>query len=111
MHSGYFFFSIICRLLIFFVANLLGYDKNLNEIINIPNIKALCLMVSDKIFFMFSLYKLMLNIWPLGCGNFLPQGHNLNKHGRVLIGDATYQIPKVYALWYQRRRFFHGFPI
>ena len=37
LHSGY-FFSIFCRLLIFlnFLANLLGNDKNLNEIINIP---------------------------------------------------------------------------
>ena len=47
----------------------------------------------------------MLNMWPLGHGHFWPQGHNLNKFGWGPLGDATYQISKLYALWFQRRRF------
>ena len=34
------------------------------------------------------------------------QGHNLNKFGRNLLGDATYQIPRLYALWFQPKRLF-----
>ena len=30
-------------------------------------------------------------------------GHNLNKLGRSLLGDATYQISTLYALWFQTR--------
>ena len=30
-------------------------------------------------FFMFSLYKPMQKLWPLGLAHFLPQLHNLNK--------------------------------
>ena len=35
------------------------------------------------------------------------QRHNLNKFGRNLLGDATYQIPKLYALWFQPKRLFY----
>ena len=31
-------------------------------------------------------------------------GHNLNKLGRSLQGDATYQISTLYALWFHTRR-------
>ena len=37
---------------------------------------------------------------------FWPQGYNLNKLGRGPLGDATYQISRLWALWFQRRRFF-----
>ena len=57
-------------------------------------------------FFMFSLYKPILNMWPSGQGHFWHQGHNLNKLGRCLLGDATYQISRLYVLCFQRRRFF-----
>ena len=40
-----------------------------------------------------------------GAGHFWPQGDNLNKLGRGPLGDATYQISKLKALWFQRRRF------
>ena len=30
-----------------------------------------------------------------GVGNFWPQGHNLNKLGRGLLGDAPYQISRL----------------
>ena len=33
-----------------------------------------------------------------GAGPFLAQGDNLNKLGRGPLGDATYQISKLYAL-------------
>ena len=50
----------------------------------------LCLVISDKkMFFMFSLYKPIKNVTP-GAGHFWPEGHNLNKLGRGLLGDATY---------------------
>ena len=34
------------------------------------------------------------------------QGYNLNKLGRGLLGDDTYQISKFYAFWFQTRRLF-----
>ena len=46
-------------------------------------------------FFMFSLYKPMLNMKLLGSGNYLPKEHNLNKLGRGPLGDATYQISRL----------------
>ena len=42
---------------------------------------------------------------PLWRGHCWPKGYNLNKLGRDLLGDATYQIPKLYALWFQKRIF------
>ena len=36
-----------------------------------------------------SLYKPIKNVTP-GAGHFWPEGHNLNKLGRGLLGDATY---------------------
>ena len=45
-----------------------------------------------------------------GAGTFLPQGHNLNKFGSGLLGDTTYQISRLNALWFQRRIYFHVFP-
>ena len=66
-----------------------------------PNTKAIGSVVSDKIFFMFSQYKSIQNMWPWGGGggggggggaHFWPQGHNLNKLGGGPLGDATYQI-------------------
>ena len=40
-----------------------------------------------------------------------PQGQNLNKLGKALLGDATYQISRLYkyALWFQE--VFHVFPL
>ena len=35
---------------------------------------------------------------------------NLNKLGRGLLGHATYQISRLYALWFQTR-FFRFFPV
>ena len=35
----------------------------------------------------FSLRLVYLHLWP--------QGHNLNKFGRGLLGDATKQIPRL----------------
>ena len=42
---------------------------------------------------------------------FWPQWHNLNKLSRGLLGHATYQISRLYALWFQTRRFFHVFSL
>ena len=46
----------------------------------------------------------------LGAGPFLAQGYNLNKLGKSPLGDATYQISRLEALRFQRRRLFHVFP-
>ena len=53
------------------------------------NIKALCLKVSDKIFSWFPYISLCKTCDP-AWGHFSPQGDNLNKLGRGLLGDATY---------------------
>ena len=38
-------------------------------------------------------------------------GHNLNKLGRGLLGDATYQIPRLYiGLAVSDKKFFSHFP-
>ena len=36
-----------------------------------------------------------------GWGNIWPQGHNLDKLGRDPLGDATCQISRLSALWFQ----------
>ena len=52
-----------------------------------------------------------MKIMWLRPGPFLAQENNLNKLGRGQSEDASYQIPRLYALWFQERRFFHVFPI
>ena len=42
-----------------------------------------------------------------GADPFKPKGYNLNKLGRGPQGDATCQILRLLALWFQTRRFFH----
>ena len=37
---------------------------------------------------------------------FLPQGYNLNNFGSGPLNEATYQILKTLAFWFQTRRFF-----
>ena len=44
-------------------------------------------------------------MWPLGQGWIWPKGHYLNKLGIDLPGDATYQISRLQAVWFQTRRF------
>ena len=34
----------------------------------------------------------------------------INQHSRGPLGDATYQISRLYALWFQTRDLFHVFP-
>ena len=72
-----------------------------------PNIKALG---QEDIFMFFPIYAYLKHVTP-GQGHILPQGHNLIKLGRGLLGDATYQISRLYALWFQTRRFFHVFSL
>ena len=37
--------------------------------------------------------------------------HNLKKLGRGSLGNATYHISRLCALWFQIRRFFYVFPV
>ena len=61
-------------------------------------IKALCLQVSEeKIFKVFLLCSYAQTCYPTRWGQFWPYGHNLKKLGRGPFGNATYQIPKLYA--------------
>ena len=46
---------------------------------------------------------------PWGVAIFGPWS-NLNKLGRGLPDDASYQISRLYALWFQTRSFFHVSP-
>ena len=52
----------------------------------------------------------MVYMWPLGRGQFLPQGYNLNNLARGSLDKAVYQISKGWAFLFQTRRFFKGFP-
>ena len=56
-------------------------------------------------FFMFLPILIYVKHVTPGAGPFWPQGYHLNKLGRGLLGDATYKLSKLYALWFQRRRF------
>ena len=40
---------------------------------------------------MFSIYKPILNMFPVGLAQFWPHGLNLNKFGRCPLNDATYR--------------------
>ena len=48
---------------------------------------------------------------PLERPIFGPRGIISNKLGRDKLDDATYQISRLKALWFQTRRFFHVFTI
>ena len=72
----------------------------------IQNIKALHFLVSEKKNFkVFLLCSYVSNLWPSERDQFWPQGHHMNNLGRGLLGDATYPISKLYAIYFQRRRF------
>ena len=46
-------------------------------------------------YFMFLLLNAYVKHVTPGWGHFWPKGHNLNKLGRGLLGDATYQISRL----------------
>ena len=76
----------------------------------ISNIKDLGIMVSvKKIFKCFPNVSLCKTCWPLGGAIFCPQGYNLNNLARCLLDEATYQISKPWAFWFQTRRFLKVF--
>ena len=60
--------------------------------------------------FMFLPIKAYVKLVTLRRGHLWPQGYNLNKLGRGLLDDTTYQKSWLYALWFQTRRFFHVAP-
>ena len=67
-------------------------------------------MVSDeKIFSCFHYISLCKHV-TLGVGHFWPKGYKLNKFSESLLGDASYQISRLYALWFQIRRYFNVSP-
>ena len=58
----------------------------------------------DEKFWNLSSMFLCSNIWPPGWGQFWPHGHHMNKLGRGPLGDATYQISKLWAFFHFQRR-------
>ena len=64
-----------------------------------------------RFFYVFSYISLCKTCDPVGEAIFGPRGHNLNKHGRGQLGNATYQISRLQAIRFQTRRFFHAFTI
>ena len=61
-------------------------------------------------FSMFPYMSLCKTCDPQGRDNFYPQGDHLNKLGRGPLGDATFQISRLWALWFQTSRLFLCFP-
>ena len=76
----------------------------------IPNIKYPCFPVSEKQNFEVGLlcsyeyYSYVPFCDPQRLSQFLPKGHHMNKLGRGPLGDVTYQISKLQAFHFQRRR-------
>ena len=60
---------------------------------------------SQEDFSHFPYISLCKTIDPPELGHFWPQGYILNKLDRGLLGDAKYQISRVWAFWFQTRRF------
>ena len=50
-------------------------------------------------------------MWSLGQGQFWPEGYNLKNFGNGPLSEATYQITKTSAFWFQTRRFLKVFPM
>ena len=46
-----------------------------------------------------------------GRDHFWPKSYNLNNLGKGLLDEATYQISKTWAFWFQSRRFLKVFPM
>ena len=66
-------------------------------------------MVSEKKNFHDSPHISLCSICPRR-GLFLPPGYNLNKLGRGSLGDASYQMSRLYAVLFRTRIFFHVSP-
>ena len=74
----------------------------------IPNINALGLVVYDEDSFSYISYiSLCLTCDPQERAHFWHQGYDLNKLGRSLLDNATYQLLRLLALWFQARGFSH----
>ena len=70
--------------------------------------KGLSLLLSDKkIIKVFPYMGLCKTSDPRCKPIFGPQGYNLNKFGRGPLDEATYQISKMWAFWFQTKRFFN----
>ena len=64
----------------------------------------------QKIFSCFPYNAYVKHVNPRA-GHYWLQGYNFNKLGRGSLGDASYQISKLYALWFQTRIYFMFLPI
>ena len=67
-------------------------------------------MDSDKKIFHISPYISLCKTCNPGVESFKPRGQNLNKSGRGPLGDASYQISRLYPYGFREEDFFMLFP-
>ena len=67
-------------------------------------------MLSDKIFKVFPCMGLYKTSDPWRGANFEPRAI-INNFGRGPLDEATYQISKTWAFWFQIRSFFFQFSV
>ena len=67
------------------------------------------MVLKKKSFEYFSMYFFGLNLGPLAWGHLGPWDLHLNKLGRGPLGNATYQISNIWAMWFWQRRFLNIF--
>ena len=65
--------------------------------------------LTRKFFHVFPICVNVKHVTPRA-GLFWSQWHIINKLGRGPPDDDTYQLSKLYAMWFQTRRFFHNCP-
>ena len=82
--------SFWCKLTLSFLLKLLG--TNIYPVINVKTFQPVIVVVIHTI------HTIKQNI------------ASLNKLGRSSLGDATYQISRLWILWFQTWRFFSCFP-
>ena len=76
-----------------------------------PNIKALDLPVSKKRILKMGFFVPKFQLVSPGAGPILTPRHHMNKLGRGPQGNAIYQISKLYACQFQRRRILKMFQL
>ena len=85
--------------------NLIGRGPQDEAMYQISKIWAFCFQTS-KFFKFFPIWVYVKQVkWPPAQGHFWPQCYNLITFGTGPLDEATYQISKTWAFWFQTRRF------
>ena len=79
--------------------------------LNMDDIRALDLLVSNQEILYVSIYKLKVNVNYVTSrmGPFWRHNYNLSKLGRVPLGDVTYQISKLWGILFSGKNIFNVF--